>query len=496
MKNIRRIIMVIVCCALLVQTITVPVGAQETEGYVPKLMVTDIFPEGEVNLEWNEDENADGYEVYRSEGAIDGEYTCINTIDYAYDTSCYVDDLQRAHRYYFKVRAYYVGEGYFDENTWEWIEGERQYSEFSEPVEVVIPMEAVTGLTVKRVSYQSLRLTWTENADAEGYFVQRSDSYAGEYQTIAIIQDRTKTSYTDTGLVMGTKYYYKVVGFVGAQGEEIVSQDSVVVSGTPNLAKATSVQSKCPTPKKLKLTWKKVEDAQGYVVYKTAADKTVWKKYKTLSGAGKTVTSFSVSNGKCYGVRIAAYRVVNGKKVEGLVKEVSVYGDYYGYERESYESRYKRVYGSLKKSQYQSAAQAQKNMTTIKIKVWDFAKGMSGKKITKIKYVTCNKAVAPTLKKVFQKIYNGKEKAPIYEVGGFSWRSGQHGQGLAVDINADYNAMFDDGKPVVGKCWNPKKYAYSIKRHGDIENAFEEYGFFRGFWGTREDYMHFSYFGT
>ena len=56
--------------------------------------------------------------------------------------------------------------------------------------------------------------------------------------------------------------------------------------------------------------------------------------------------------------------------------------------------------------------------------------------------------------------------------------------------------MFDDGKAVVGKCWKPKKYAYSIKRNGDIENAMAEYGFERGFWGSRKDYMHFSYFGV
>ena len=135
-------------------------------------------------------------------------------------------------------------------------------------------------------------------------------------------------------------------------------------------------------------------------------------------------------------------------------------------------------------------------MTTIKVKVWDFVGGMSGRKITKTKYLTCNKGVAPTLKKIFQKIYHGKEKAPIYELGCYSWRTGQHGQGLAVDINSNYNAMFDNGKPTVGKCWKPKKYAYSIKRNGDIENAFAEYGFSRGLWGSRKDYMHFSYFGV
>ena len=57
-------------------------------------------------------------------------------------------------------------------------------------------------------------------------------------------------------------------------------------------------------------------------------------------------------------------------------------------------------------------------------------------------------------------------------------------------------AIFDNGKPTAASYWNPKRYAYSIKRYGDIEKAFEKYGFRRGFWGDRADYMHFSYFGT
>jgi len=170
------------------------------------------------------------------------------------------------------------------------------------------------------------------------------------------------------------------------------------------------------------------------------------------------------------------------------------YGDYYGYANESYESKENRVYKGFKSSSSWSVID--KRMTTISVKVWDFKSGMSGKKITKTKYLTCHKRLAPTLKKIFAEIYKGKEKAPIYEIGCYSRRSGEHGNGMAVDINSNYNAMFDNGKPTAGSYWNPKKYAYSIKRHGDIENAFEKYGFSRGFWGSRKDYMHFSYFGT
>ena len=68
-----------------------------------------------------------------------------------------------------------------------------------------------------------------------------------------------------------------------------------------------------------------------------------------------------------------------------------------------------------------------KHMTTIKVKVWDFAHGRKGKKVTKIKYVTVNKAVAKQFKKAFQEIYedlNGVERRVLlFTTSDFPWTS-------------------------------------------------------------------------
>lgn len=486
----RRILAMILCAALALQPVSSYMVKAEVvsigqEKHVPVLEIE------EDGLLWNEDYGVDGYEIYCSVGSIDGTYSLVHRQSSEY-TYYDFEDMQKGQKYYYKVRSYYEDE-FYNSDTGK-IENQIVYSEFSDIKEYVVPLDTVQNVKIKVVSYDSLEIMWDNLSDVEGYILQRSTQQDGEYQTIARIQGEDTVSYLDKKLVMGVNYFYRVYAYVSAEGGEVLSGEAQIVSGMPTLDKTSSVKSKCTKPTKLTMTWKQVKDAQGYVIYKTSADKMNWKKYKTIHGKKKTSLSFKVSNGKCYGVRIAAYRKTGGAIHEGLVKEEYLYGDYYCYQREDYVNRYKRVYGS--KGEYTSEKEAQKNMKTIKVKVWDFAKGMSGKKVTKVKYITCNKAVAPTIMKIFQKIYKGKEKAPIYEVGCFSWRSGQHGQGLALDINADYNAMFDDGKAVVGKCWKPKKYAYSIKRNGDIENAMAEYGFERGFWGSRKDYMHFSYFGV
>lgn len=41
----------------------------------------------------------------------------------------------------------------------------------------------------------------------------------------------------------------------------------------------------------------------------------------------------------------------------------------------------------------------------------------------------------------------------------------------------------------------PKKNRYSIPLNCKLVKILEKYGFHRGLWGSRRDYMHFSYFG-
>lgn len=170
----------------------------------------------------------------------------------------------------------------------------------------------------------------------------------------------------------------------------------------------------------------------------------------------------------------------------------------YGYNGESTKSKTKRIFGSTKKKQYKSDKEAKKHMTTIKVKVWDF--NSKKKKVTKTKSITVHKNIAPTVKKIFEEIYKGKEKFPIHSIGGYSWRGknskSEHNWGVAIDINPNENYMIDGKKILAGRFWRPGKNPYSIPKNGDVVKVMKKYGFQWGHWGKRHDYMHFSYFGN
>ncbi len=162
-------------------------------------------------------------------------------------------------------------------------------------------------------------------------------------------------------------------------------------------------------------------------------------------------------------------------------------------------AKYELVFGSLDHPGYKTSAEAAANMVTIKINVWKL--GSSGVKTPGTFNLTVNKAIATTVQKIFQEIYDGPEQFPIKNVGGYAWRTtgtSEHAMGLAIDINSSENYMIKaDGTVVAGSYWKPGVDPYSIPENGDVVKAFAKYGFAWGgnAWRSANDYMHFSYFG-
>jgi putative cell wall-binding protein len=165
----------------------------------------------------------------------------------------------------------------------------------------------------------------------------------------------------------------------------------------------------------------------------------------------------------------------------------------------SNEAKYALVFGSVNSPKYQSAAEAEANMVNITIDVWQL--NTKGEKYPAKRTLRVNKAIAGPVQSVFKEIFAGREKFPIYSVGGYAWRgdnTSEHNWGLAIDINPNENYMITSGGRIVaGSFWNPANSPYSIPENGDVVNAFHKYGFTWGgnAWRSSNDYMHFSYLG-
>jgi autotransporter-associated beta strand protein len=128
------------------------------------------------------------------------------------------------------------------------------------------PPAAPTGLAVTATGNAYVQLSWNSSSDATSYNVKRG-TVSGTYPTISNV---TGTTFTDTGLVNGTPYYY-VVSAVSAAGEgtnssEISATSQAVAPATPvGLVAASGSTS-------VTLNWNTVLGATGCLVKRSTTN--------------------------------------------------------------------------------------------------------------------------------------------------------------------------------------------------------------------------------
>jgi len=147
-----------------------------------------------LRITWNPVAGIDGYRIY---------YSTTPTGVYLYagktvGTSFAKTYLVAGTRYFFKVIGYNLHAGKIYDVT--------RMSAYKTGV----PMGVATIGTIKASGKGRITLTWARSAGASGFEIYRSATATGAY---AKIYTTTALSYTDTNLVKGRYYYYKILPY-------------------------------------------------------------------------------------------------------------------------------------------------------------------------------------------------------------------------------------------------------------------------------------------
>ena len=169
-----------------------------------------------IKLTWNKTVNgANGYAVYRSTSK-DGKYTLRKTIT-SKNTIEFTDTgLDTNTTYYYKVRAYRM------------IADKKKYGSYSEIV-CAKPVLSKTTITVSSKSKKAT-IKWNKVLGASGYKVYSATSSDGTYSLKKTITSINTLSYTNTNLVSGKTYYYKVRAYRNVNGKVVYGPYSAVKS--------------------------------------------------------------------------------------------------------------------------------------------------------------------------------------------------------------------------------------------------------------------------
>lgn len=187
-------------------------------------------------------------------------------------------------------------------------------------LKVAVVPEKVTNLA-GTADTGSVSLSWNAVDGATAYAVYRYDTKQNTWINIAKV---TATSYVDSGLSADTRYQYKVGacvsdkdGFYEGEHTEVLVLQTQKAPETVipfNEKKIQNFKINKNYTTKVKLTWTKEKEAQGYQIYQYKSKK--WKRVATIkSGSTKSKTITKLKPGTSYKFRIRAYKKQNGMTI-------------------------------------------------------------------------------------------------------------------------------------------------------------------------------------
>ncbi|MDI6788407.1 MAG: fibronectin type III domain-containing protein, partial [Planctomycetota bacterium] len=252
----------------------------------PSVLTATLGASLQVILAWSDNSFSEaGFKIERSTDGIN--YTLLNTL--TTNTTHYTDSqLPAGAAYSYRVHSYNSAVG---------------NSAYSNVVTVTIPPVAPSNLTASPVSASQINLTWTDNSDNETGFELHRSTDGTNYILRATLNADT-TSYNDTGLSDGMRYYYRVFSFNTAAGKSTSSNIASAITTLipPSLLKVDSFDYT-----KIDLSWSYASvNADGFSIErKTTA--TAYALLATLSANAISHTDNTVSANTSYTYRVRAY---------------------------------------------------------------------------------------------------------------------------------------------------------------------------------------------
>lgn len=251
----------------------------------PQIMIT--TESGRPKISWNAVNGADKYWIYRS---VDGE-----TFDYyaRTDKPSFTDgSTSIGTTYYYAVKAVAVLGG-------------RDVPSGRSTAQSIQCRPAAPSVSIYRASGKP-QLKWNAVSGAAKYWVYRStDGVNFKYY-----DSTAKTSYTNTGALLGTKYHYRVKAVAVVNGKNVASADSGTKSlFTTPAAPGVSIYRVNGKPQ---LKWSAVTGAEKYWIYRST-DGVNFKYYDSTTGT--SYTNCIAASGTEYYYKVKAAAVVNGKDV-------------------------------------------------------------------------------------------------------------------------------------------------------------------------------------
>lgn len=286
--------------------LTLPMTAENVNAAVSaptNLKVTE-YSDKAAKLSWSKVAGVTGYLVYYSKD--NSNFTKLKTINSQSTTSYTVGGLTAGKAYYFALISYTD------------INGKITKSERTSSLKITATssssVPAPSNLKVAEYSNSAIKLTWTKASDVTGYYVYRSTD-GKTYSKIKTLTAYT-TTYTNTSLTAGQKYYYSIASYKNtstgavAIGPKSSAVNALTISSS-KLSYPSGFAVKEVATDAIKLVWNKSSNASGYYIYRSIDNKN-FSRIKALPSSSTSYTDIALYLDTTYYYKIVSYVNANG----------------------------------------------------------------------------------------------------------------------------------------------------------------------------------------
>ncbi len=203
------------------------------------------------------------------------------------------------------------------------VEGMGNYCSKKTKTFAIVPKKVVNVKATSK-KYDSITLSWDKLDKVTGYRIYRSTNQKN-FTNIATVKGSDVLNYTDKDILTGKNYYYKVRAYYDDKkiDKRYYGAMSNIVKTKAVLAKAVIRYITSPSARKAVITWREVEGADGYVLYRASSENGTYEKVKTItSKTTLTHTKGDHTRNRTYYYKIRAYKTVNDKKTYGAYSDI------------------------------------------------------------------------------------------------------------------------------------------------------------------------------
>lgn len=248
-----------------------------------------------VSLSWERMKDCDGYIIYKYDNAQKKYIRIVRTNDNINNYK--VSDLLPGTTYKFAVKAYKIVDG-------------KEIASGSYPsLSVITNLKEVTGFKASSSTVNTVKLSWNKYKNAQGYIIYRYDNSKKNWVRVNKTSQNVN-SFVVKNLNSGAAHKFAVKAYITSNGNEIASSGYPVVSAFTRFDNVSGINSNSSW-ESIKLSWKKSNGADGYIVYQYKSGKWV----RIAKTDNNTYLIKKLSSGSTYWFTVKAYKIFDNKEI-------------------------------------------------------------------------------------------------------------------------------------------------------------------------------------